>query len=82
MALMFKAANVLQCRNTISCNGVKPELILKSRLSSDYSLKLENIKMKSLVIADQHAAVNEHLDLHSLPVKPCFANELKVDYVN
>ena len=34
------------------------ELIPKSRLSSDRSLQLESVKAESLVIADQHAAVN------------------------
>lgn len=34
------------------------EPIIKSRLSSDCSLQLENMKLESLVIADQHAAVN------------------------
>ncbi len=41
--------------------GSKPregELISKSRLSSDCSLQLESMKAESLVIADQHAAVN------------------------
>ena len=33
-------------------------LIPKSHLSSDCSLQLENMKLESLVIADQHAAVN------------------------
>ena len=33
-------------------------LIPKSRLSSDCSLQLECMKLESLVIADQHAAVN------------------------
>ena len=33
-------------------------LISKSRLSSDCSLQLESMKAESLVIADQHAAVN------------------------
>ena len=32
--------------------------ISKSRLSSDCALQLEHMKLKSLVIADQHAAVN------------------------
>ena len=36
----------------------KVEPILKKRLSSDCSLQLENMKSESLVIADQHAAVN------------------------
>lgn len=35
-----------------------PELILKSHLSSDCSLQLENMKSESLVIVDQHATVN------------------------
>ena len=34
------------------------EPIPKSRLSSDCSLQLESMKLESLVIADQHAAVN------------------------
>ena len=34
------------------------EQILKSRLSSDCTLQLEYMKLESLVIADQHAAVN------------------------
>ena len=34
------------------------ELISKSRLSSDCTLQLECMKLESLVIADQHAAVN------------------------
>ena len=38
--------------------GCKAEQIRKDCLSSDCSLKLGNIKLESLVIADQHAAVN------------------------
>ena len=38
--------------------GREAEPILKSYLSSDCSLQLENMKLESLVIADQHAAVN------------------------
>ena len=41
--------------------GLQPsdgELIPKSRLSSDCPLQLEGMKLESLVIADQHAAVN------------------------
>ena len=34
------------------------KLISKSRLSSDCTLQLECMKLESLVIADQHAAVN------------------------
>ena len=42
-------------------NGLQwsdPELIPKSRLSSDCSLQLDCMKLESLVIADQNAAVN------------------------
>ena len=35
-----------------------PEPIPKSRLSSDCTLQLECMKVESLVIADQNAAVN------------------------
>jgi hypothetical protein len=38
--------------------GCKPEPISKSRLSSDCALQLGRMKVESLVIADQHAAVN------------------------
>ena len=38
--------------------GGDAELILKSRLSSDRTLQLGYVKVESLVIADQHAAVN------------------------
>ena len=36
----------------------KPSQISKSRLSSDWGLQLDPMKLESLVIADQHAAVN------------------------
>ena len=35
-----------------------PAQISKSRLSSDWGLQLDPMKSESLVIADQHAAVN------------------------
>ena len=38
--------------------GREAVLISKSRLSSDCTLQLECMKVESLVIADQHAAVN------------------------
>ena len=38
--------------------GCKAERIRKDCLSSDCSLQLGNLKLESLVIADQHAAVN------------------------
>ncbi len=39
-------------------NGGDRGKILKSRLSSDWGLQLDPMKVESLVIADQHAAVN------------------------
>ena len=39
------------------------EQIPKSFLSSDCSLQLENMKLESLVIVDQHATVNLYLSL-------------------
>ena len=35
-----------------------PSQISKSRLSSDWALQLEPMKLESLVIVDQHATVN------------------------
>ena len=53
---------------TISSNGIlyffyKPKLIFKSYLSPDCRLQLAYMKMESLVIADQHAAVNSLMNL-------------------
>ncbi len=43
---------------TVGCEGATRSRSHKSRLSSDCSLQLESMKVESLVIADQHAAVN------------------------
>jgi hypothetical protein len=43
---------------TMGGEGATPSQSSKSRLSSDCSLQLESMKSESLVIADQHAAVN------------------------
>ena len=43
---------------TVGSNSREAEQIHKSRLSSDCTLQLECMKLESLVIADQHAAVN------------------------
>ena len=43
---------------TESCNTARWSQSLKASLSSDCSLQLESMKAESLVIADQHAAVN------------------------
>ena len=43
---------------TTGCDTVKWSQSLKTSLSSDCSLQLDCMKSESLVIADQHAAVN------------------------
>ncbi len=52
-----------------------PELISKSRLSSDCTLQLECMKLESLVIVEQHATVNTfsglvHTARHTMGVDP------------
>ncbi len=43
---------------TKGCKTVKWSQSQKTVLSSDWSLQLDSMKLESLVIADQHAAVN------------------------
>ena len=43
---------------TASREVARPSQSLKAVLSSDWSLQLDSMKVESLVIADQHAAVN------------------------
>ena len=43
---------------TTRCNIAIWSKTFKLRLSSDRSLQLDSVKLESLVIADQHAAVN------------------------
>ena len=43
---------------TKRCNAAKRSQSQKTGLSSDRSLQLDFVKLESLVIADQHAAVN------------------------
>ncbi len=43
---------------TEGCEGVSRSQSQKAGLSSDCSLQLDCMKLESLVIADQHAAVN------------------------
>ena len=43
---------------TERCETATLSKSLKAGLSSDWSLKLDSMKVESLVIADQHAAVN------------------------
>ncbi len=58
MAFMPRATHVLQWleqRVAKPRGGANPK---KTSLSSDWSLQLDSMKLESLVIADQHAAVN------------------------
>ncbi len=43
---------------TKGCNTARWSKSQKAGLSSDWSLQLDSMKLESLVIADQHAAVN------------------------
>ena len=43
---------------TMGSDPAKGSKSVKSRLSSDCTMQLESMKLESLVIADQHAAVN------------------------
>jgi hypothetical protein len=43
---------------TKGCNAARRSQSQKAGLSSDWSLQLDSMKPESLVIADQHAAVN------------------------
>ena len=43
---------------TKGCNSARRSQSQKAALSSDWSLQLDSMKLESLVIADQHAAVN------------------------
>jgi hypothetical protein len=43
---------------TESCDPARRSQSHKAVLSSDWSLQLDSMKVESLVIADQHAAVN------------------------
>ena len=58
MALMSGATHVLQWYNTKGSEAARPSQSQKVYLSSDWSLQLDSMKSESLVIADQHAAVN------------------------
>ncbi len=72
---------------TEGCEWREPKQISKSRLSSDCTLQLECMKLESLVIADQHAAVNTfpglvHTARHTMGVgftRRRFANRKEAD---
>ncbi len=48
---------------TTGCDTARWSQSRKAVLSSDWSLQLDSMKSESLVIADQHAAVNTFLGL-------------------
>jgi hypothetical protein len=50
--------------------GCKAEQIQKDCLSSDCSLQLGNMMLKSLVITDLHATVKMYLALYTLSITP------------
>ncbi len=58
MALMSWATHVLQWSVQSACETVTLSESQKADLSSDWSLKLDSMKVESLVIAHQHGAVN------------------------
>ena len=63
MALMSWATHMLQWRIQRVANSREEANPIKVRLSSDCRLQLACMKLESLVIADQHAAVNTFLSL-------------------
>ena len=58
MPLMIWATHVLQWRPTEGSEPARGSESQKRRLSSDWRLQPASTKLESLVIADQHAAVN------------------------
>ena len=63
MALMPGAAHVLQWEGQSARQAARQSQSRKPSLSSDRGLQLARVKPESLVIADQHAAVNVFLSL-------------------
>jgi hypothetical protein len=67
---------------TKGCDPVRMSQSHKAALSSDWSLQLDSMKLESLVIADQHAAVNTfpglvHTARHTMRVgctRSCWTN--------
>ena len=57
-ALIPWVTHTLQWRRTTCSKLAMASKSLKFRLSSDWSLQLDSMKLESLVIADQNAAVN------------------------
>src|SRR3954463_221446 len=63
MALMPRAAHVLQWAGQSARQAARPSQSQKPAPSSDCGLQPARMKPESLVIADQHAAVNVFLSL-------------------
>ena len=67
---------------TKGCDPARMSQSHKAALSSDWSLQLDSMKLESLVIADQHAAVNTfpglvHTARHTMRVgctRSCWTN--------
>src|SRR5205814_10099435 len=65
---------------TKRCEVARRSQSQKTGLSSDWSLQLDSMKSESLVIADQHAAVNTfpglvHSDCHTMGVS-CYCSDM------
>ena len=58
MAFMGRATHVLQWDGTEGSEPARGSESFKTSRSPDWSLQLDSMKSESLVIADQHAAVN------------------------
>ena len=58
MALMARASHVIQWSVTEGSEAARWSKSRKTDRSPDWSLQLDSMKSESLVIADQHAAVN------------------------
>ncbi len=67
---MTWATHVLQWEVQRASQAARPSESLKASLSSDCRLQLACMKPESLVIADQHAAVNPFPALYTPPVTP------------
>ncbi len=82
MALMAGATHVLQWAVQRAASPRGGANLKKTVLSSDWSLQLDSMKLESLVIADQHAAVNTfpglvHTARHTMGMdwtRSCWAN--------
>ena len=58
MAFISRATHVIQWTVQREAKSASWSQSQKAVLSSDWSLQLDSMKLESLVIADQHAAVN------------------------